>query len=238
MCRIPLQSRGLPTRPLTEELLGGYSLSHGPTTGIVLLSASACCPSLPRASVPPPASAPASACSPPAPRSASPRAAPSLRSHFRPRLLCSLFLALASLSVPARASESAEPRQQALAQPALGSSVASVSGGFPARPLPQVRARAGGARAETEVLPEAPRRPLEGSGLQRQRLQGRLPPLTLSHLLILGNKPVLSKQNSLLQMRVKQLLILASMAFALPGSEEPAGWVSLVVVACGERCQT
>lgn len=191
------------------------------------------CPRLPLR-LPPPVS-------PPAPRSPSPRAAPSLRSPFRPRLLCSLFLALASLSVPARASESAELRQQALAQPALGSSVASVSGGFPAPPLPQVRAGAARecrAPTETEVLAEAPRRPLEGSGLQRQRLQGTLPPLTLSHLLILGNKPVLSKQNSLLQMRVKQLLILASMAFTLFGSEEPSGPVSLVVVAYGERCQT
>ena len=45
MCRIPLQSRGLPTRPLTEELLSRfplreYSFSHSPTTGVFLLSAS------------------------------------------------------------------------------------------------------------------------------------------------------------------------------------------------------
>lgn len=93
------------------------------------------------------------------------------------------------------------------------------------------------ARTETEVLLKAPRRPLAGSGLQRQGLQGRLPPLTLAHLLILGNKLVLSKQNSLLQMRVKQLLILVSMAFTLLGSEEPSGSVSLAVVAY-ERCQT
>lgn len=63
-------------------------------------------------------------------------------------------------------------------------------------------------------------------------------PLILSHLLLLGNKLVLSKQNSLLQMRVKQLLILVSVEFTLLGSEEPSGSVSRVVLAYGERCLT
>ncbi|MXQ83175.1 hypothetical protein E5288_WYG018663 [Bos mutus] len=43
MCRIPLQSRGLPTRPLTEELLSRfplreYSFSHSPTTESITIA--------------------------------------------------------------------------------------------------------------------------------------------------------------------------------------------------------
>lgn len=101
-------------------------------------------PLCPCPSVPPPASAAASDSSCfglfpcPAPRSPSPPSGSllpvSLLAHV---LLCSLFLALASLSVPHHGGfESAELRQQALAHTALNSSVASVSeaSGFASSP--------------------------------------------------------------------------------------------------------